>query len=78
MTDPTFRAKVRPELHPAAAELVRVYNDTYGSCAPGCCPEALAAVLSDIAEEIDDKDGGPCWQGAILARYAALLRGEEP
>ena len=46
-----FSKKVRPELSPEAAELVRVYDSTYGSASPGCCPEALAAVLDAIAEE---------------------------
>jgi hypothetical protein len=42
MTDPIFRA-------PHAAELVAIYEATPGSTGPGCCPEALAAVLDRLA-----------------------------
>jgi len=73
-----FKAQVRPELHPAAQELVNIYEATPGSTGPGCCPEALAAVLADIELEIYDKHGGPCWQSKTIGRYAALLRGEQP
>jgi hypothetical protein len=72
MTDPTFRAEGRPELHPAAQELVKVYDDTYGSNSPGCCPEALAAVLDHIY--VSDKH----WNAMEHNRFAALLRGEQP
>ena len=68
MTDPTFRAKVRPELHPAAQMLVNIYEATPGSTGPGCCPEALAAVLLKVAalECID------------LSMWAELLCGGRP
>ena len=74
----TFKAKVRPPLAPDAAKLVATYDGTYGSASPGCCPEALAAVLDEISEDLDDQDGGPCWAGLLLYRRAALLRGEQP
>jgi hypothetical protein len=74
MTDPTFRAKVRPELHPAAKQLVAIYEATPGSTGPGCCPEALAAVLREIACRICE-DVDPV---KSLWDMAALLRGEEP
>ena len=47
----SFKAKVRPELGPYAQSLVDVYNATFGSCSPGCCPEAVAAVLEALAQE---------------------------
>jgi hypothetical protein len=72
MTDPTFRAKVRPELHPAAQKLVNIYEATPGSTGPGCCPEALAAVLDHIYR----KDA--YWQQMESGELAALLRGEAP
>ena len=69
MTDPTFRAKVRPELHPAAQGLVAIYEAVPGALTyPGCMPEALAAVLQTVAG-ID---------AVALLELAALLRGEEP
>ena len=52
---------------PEAEELIRVYDATFGSTAPGCCPEALAAVLVRIAEsDPSSRD---------LHRLAAALRG---
>ena len=71
MTDPTFRAKIRPVLCPAAQELVDVYEATPGSTGPGCCPEALAAVLDCIYG---------CdlyWNQMEGNRLAAQLRGEQ-
>jgi hypothetical protein len=69
-----FKAKVRPELHPAAQELVRVYESVPGSTGPGCCPEALAAVLQYVAScAADDMEPAGCVSG-----FAALLRGEQP
>ena len=62
-----FKATVRPELPAEAAELVAVYESTFGSYSIGCCPEALANVLSRIAES----DPGP----RDLHRLAAALRG---
>ena len=68
MAEQQWTATVRPELHPAAQMLVNIYEATPGSTGPGCCPEALAAVLGRIAalESID------------LSMWAALLRGEQP
>ena len=45
----TFRARIRPTLGSTARELVGIYESTPGSTGPGCCPEALAAVLVHIA-----------------------------
>lgn len=68
MTDPIFRAKVRPVLTPAAQRLVSSYDATYGSNSPGCCPEALSSVLLEIAkDDISSFD---------LHQLAAELRGE--
>lgn len=69
MTTP-FRARVRPTLPPAAQELVDEYEATYGSSGPGCCPEALAAVL-DLA-------AAKCEVAAQLTLHALAdaLRGE--
>ena len=64
----TFKAKIRPALHPAAQDLVRIYDSTYGSASPGCCPEALAAVLSTVAG----------LSAVQLLELAALLRGGQP
>ena len=68
MTDPIFRAKVRPVLTPAAEQLVQAYDNTYGSASPGCCPEALASVLSALAAI----DASP----RDLLELAAGLRGQ--
>jgi hypothetical protein len=48
--------------------LVNIYEATPGSTGPGCCPEALAAVLDQIA--------GIAY--GDVADLAALLRGEQP
>ena len=68
MAEQQWTATIRPELHPAAQMLVNIYEATPGSTGPGCCPEALAAVLLKVAalESID------------LSMWAALLRGEQP
>ena len=68
MAEQQWTAKVRPELHPAAQMLVRTYEAVPGSTGPGCCPEALAAVLSKVAalESID------------LSMWAELLCGGQP
>jgi hypothetical protein len=68
MSGTTFTAKVRPALHPAALDLVRIYETTPGSTGPGCCPEALAAVLQVVAG----------LDAVALLELAALLRGEKP
>ena len=64
-----FQAKVRPQLHPTAAELVRIYEATPGSTGPGCCPEALAEVIVHLSIG----QGDP----SFMRRCAALLRGKE-
>ena len=68
MAEQQWTATVRPELHPAAQELVNIYDATPGSTGPGCCPEALAAVLLKVAalESID------------LSMWAELLCGGRP
>ena len=68
MAEQQWTAKVRPELHPAAQMLVNIYEATPGSTGPGCCPEALAAVLLKVAalESID------------LSMWAELLCGGRP
>jgi hypothetical protein len=68
MAEQQWSAKIRPELHPAAQELVNIYEATPGSTGPGCCPEALAAVLDYVAG----------WSETAHMRNAALLRGEQP
>jgi hypothetical protein len=68
MAEQKWTATIRPELHPAAQMLVNIYEATPGSTGPGCCPEALAAVLGRIAviESID------------LSMWAELLCGGRP
>ena len=68
MAEQEWTATIRPELHPAAQMLVNIYEATPGSTGPGCCPEALAAVLLKVAaiESID------------LSMWAELLCGEQP
>jgi hypothetical protein len=68
MAEQQWTATIRPELHPAAQMLVNIYEATPGSTGPGCCPEALAAVLDCLLH-----DGCP-----DLDAMAALLRGEQP
>lgn len=63
-----FRARIRPTLSSAAQELVGIYESTPGSTGPGCCPEALAAVLDRLA-------GFPRF---YFEELAAQLRGEQP
>jgi hypothetical protein len=70
MAEQQWTAAIRPELHPAAQELVRVYESVPGSTGPGCCPEALAAVLEFIIPSTE-------WRHEALS-LAALLRGEQP
>ena len=79
MDNPVFQAKIRPEVHPDAQELVNIYESTPGSTGPGCCPEALAAVLDHMTKEYDlifDEDGiaGVCLDA--MEENARLLRGE--
>ena len=79
MTTPTFQIKIRPELHPDAQELVRIYESTPGSTGPGCCPEALAAVLNHMVKKytliFDEYTtvGGVCL--GAMQRHAYLLCG---
>ena len=68
MGDEKWTAAIRPELHPAAQELVAIYQAVPDSTGPGCCPEALAAVLDYVAG----------WSETAHMRSAALLRGERP
>jgi hypothetical protein len=71
MTNPTFKARVRPELHPAAQELVNIYEATPGSTGPGCCPEALAAVLDRVY------GSDAYFMQMESGKLSALLRGEQ-
>ena len=79
--DPTkFSATIRPELDPLAKHLIELYNDTFGSTGPGCCPEAVASILDDVghnlmygvhmAEAIDNQVSA-----AVVWAAANLLRG---
>jgi len=69
MTDPTFSAAIRPALHPAALDLVRIYEAVPGALTyPGAMPEALAAVMQTCAG----------LDAVALLELAALLRGEVP
>ena len=70
MTDPAFRAKVRPKLHPAAQELVAAYESEPGGKTYPCLPEGIAAVLELLANQLHGPGG--------LYHKAALLRGEQP
>lgn len=64
----SFKAKVRPALHPKAAELVAIYEAVPGALTyPGCCPEGLAEVLSLVAT----------YEGIDLWHWVVLLRGEQ-
>ena len=73
MTDPTFRAAIRPSLHPAAQDLVAVYEAVPGALTyPGCMPEALAAVLDHI-----NKDDNT-WLLMHIGDLSPFLRGEQP
>lgn len=56
---PPFKASIRPALNAEGQRLVNVYNGTYGATAPGCCPEAVAAVLRDIAATHYSNDPKP-------------------
>ena len=73
MAEQKWTAAIRPELHPAAQELVAAYESVPGALTyPGAMPEALARVLDHIWAK---SDGYPeHW----LADLAALLRGEQP
>ena len=83
MAEQKWTAAIRPELHPAAQELVNIYEATPGSTGPGCCPEALAAVLERLANasEAHERRAGPgsvqrC--ADVTRKVAALLRGGQP
>lgn len=74
MTEPRFTAKTTPTLTPRAQGLVDAYEATYGSTGPGCCPQALAAVLDAMA---DDKPGPVLgYPSNYLRALAAELRGK--
>ena len=77
MAEQKWSAAIRPELHPAAQELVNIYESTPGSTGPGCCPEALAAVLNVLSLMIQRADDGPSRHSRKLDGLAALLRGEQ-
>lgn len=57
-SDGSFKARQRPVVQGFAAELVKAYEDTYGSSGPGCCPEALASVLELLAKNCDTSPAG--------------------
>jgi hypothetical protein len=57
-----------PPIGSPAQMPVNIYEATPGSTGPGCCPDALAAVLGRIA----------VIEGIDLSMWAALLRGEQP
>ena len=69
-----WSAKVRPELHPAAAELVAIYEAVPGALTyPGAMPEGIAAVLQFVANraatDLEPVD--------YVAGLAWMLRGEQ-
>jgi hypothetical protein len=74
MGEQQWSAKVRPKLLPRAQWLVDIYEATPGSTGPGCCPEALAAVIDEIANYHE--------QGLLSLKthrwLASALRGEQP
>lgn len=65
MTDPVFTAKIRPVLTQRAANLVGVYESTFGASGPGCCPEAAAALIEAVADEIVPEANLPVNDGAV-------------
>lgn len=78
-----FKAKVRPVLHPQAAELVRIYEAVPGALTyPGCMPEGLAAVVEHLAQYLllVQADCKVEMQLACLElmERSAHLRGEQP
>jgi hypothetical protein len=54
MTDPTFRAKIRPELHPAAQELV---TTNQFSTPRSMTPKELKSTLESHSLWLQQKDG---------------------
>lgn len=84
MAEQKWTAKVRPELHPAAAELVAAYESVPGGKRFPCIAEGIAAVLEHICKA--DGDSVVIENGRVitfvsvtdLAHSAALLRGEQP
>jgi hypothetical protein len=76
--DPIFRAVIRPDLSREAQALVAAYERTPGSTGPGCCPEALAAVLGMVAEDAARVIGlcGSISVIELLRMKAKLLRGK--
>ena len=65
--------KVRPTLGPEATRVVQIYDQTPGSSGPYCCPEAVAAILDEIAARHERSDLP--FTPLDLVFYAALLRG---
>jgi hypothetical protein len=80
MAEYEFRAKVRPELHPAAQELVDAYESVPGGKTYPCLPEGIAAVLEHILKKVVFDPSNPGWDDTslLLEKVAALLRGEKP
>jgi hypothetical protein len=78
MSDPKFESKVQIELRPEAQELVDLYDQTLGSSAPYCCPQALASVLDALALEVAEGIKGNTLASSqvyqLIKRRANLLR----
>lgn len=74
MTAPAFRPSVATTLTPRAQRLVDAYEATYGSSGPGCCPQALAAVLDYLVSTRLFKPAPTDYLKAL----AAEVRGGEP
>ena len=62
--------RVRPTLGPMATRWVQIYDQTLGASGPYCCPEAVAAILDEIASN------GEIYDSFELREFAAMLRGE--
>ena len=78
MAEQKWAAKVRPELHPAAAELVAIYEAVPGALTyPGCCPEGLAKVVYALAAELRTAPDLRLHVSLLMER-AALLQGIQP
>jgi len=76
-----FKAKVRPELHPAAQELVDAYESVPGGKTYPCLPEGIAAVLEVLALQAEMKEQEEHGEALLVPNarhFAALLRGEQP
>lgn len=69
-----FSAAVRPTLCSLGVDLQKIYDDTPGSTGPGCCPEAVAAVLLEL-EEVLKNFKQPAFSRALLLTAAYALQG---